>query len=73
MMKIPGLLYGRRLSKRGLYLKYTQNEDLKNKLIAYADKEFVEASPYDSIYGIKNGDVGSGTWKIRIVGKDKIF
>ena len=44
-----------KIVKRGLYLKYTQNEDLKNKLIAYADKEFVEASPYDSIYGIKMG------------------
>lgn len=46
--------------KRGMYLKYTQNPELKEVLLQYRGKQFVEASPYDAIYGIKMGmwDVG---------------
>jgi len=36
----------------GLRLKFTQNEDLKNKLLATEDKILAEASPYDGIWGI---------------------
>jgi ribA/ribD-fused uncharacterized protein len=35
-----------------LYAKFSQNEDLKAALLATGDKEIVEASPYDDIWGI---------------------
>jgi ribA/ribD-fused uncharacterized protein len=38
---------------RGNYAKFTQNEDLKQQLLATGDKILVEASPYDFIWGIK--------------------
>lgn len=36
----------------GLYLKFTQDYYLQYKLMKLADYKFVEASPYDRIYGI---------------------
>lgn len=36
----------------GLRLKFTQNLDLKKKLLDTNDKILVEASPYDKIWGI---------------------
>lgn len=33
--------------------KFTQNEDLKNIILKYKGKTFVEASPYDGIWGVK--------------------
>ena len=36
----------------GLRLKFSQNENLKNKLMLTKDKMLYEASPYDSIWGI---------------------
>ena len=36
----------------GSYLKYTQNAELKEALLATGDLELVEASPYDKIWGI---------------------
>ena len=41
--------------RRGIVLKYLQNETLKKELLKYKGKTFVEASPYDAIYGIKMG------------------
>lgn len=41
--------------KRGLFMKYNQNPELKRVLMKYKSKIFVEASPYDAIYGIKMG------------------
>ena len=35
-----------------LYCKFSQNEKLKNKMLQYKDYNFVEASPYDIIWGI---------------------
>lgn len=37
---------------RILYEKFTQNEDFKKELLKYKQHEFVEASPYDKIWGI---------------------
>lgn len=34
------------------YLKYTQNEDLKELLLDTGDKILVEASPYDCVWGV---------------------
>jgi len=34
------------------YLKYTQNDDLKKKLLDTGEKVLVEASPYDKIWGV---------------------
>ena len=34
------------------YLKYTQNPDLKAKLLATGEKVLVEASPYDKVWGV---------------------
>lgn len=36
----------------GNYLKFTQHEDLKNRLLATGNKILAEASPYDLIWGI---------------------
>lgn len=36
----------------GTFLKFTQNQKLKTKLLSYPDKIFVEASPHDKIWGI---------------------
>lgn len=35
--------------------KFSQNKDLKEKLLATKDKKLVEASPYDTIWGIGLG------------------
>jgi hypothetical protein len=50
------------------FLKYNQNEDLKNKLLATGDKILVEVNPRDSIWGIamdeNNPDILDETkWK----------
>jgi len=44
--------YREDLVYKGLYAKFSQNEDLKQKLLATGDKMLVEASPYDKIWGI---------------------
>ncbi len=36
----------------GNYAKFTQNQDLKDELLTYGDREIVEASPEDAIWGI---------------------
>ena len=36
----------------GLYAKFSQDDDLKEKLLATGNKTLVEASPFDRIYGI---------------------
>lgn len=41
--------------KEGLRLKFAPNTFAYNKLMSYPGKTFVEASPYDAIYGIKMG------------------
>ena len=41
-----------RVVERGLYLKFSQNKDLGDYLMAQGNMELVEASPYDSTWGI---------------------
>lgn len=43
------------LVKHGLRLKFTPGTNAHKKLMSYPGKTFVEASPYDAIYGIKMG------------------
>lgn len=42
----------RNIVYRGNYAKFTQNPELKKKLIETAGTTLVEASPYDTIWGI---------------------
>lgn len=41
---------------RGSYTKYTQNPELKKRLLSTAGTTLVEASPYDKIWGIGLGE-----------------
>lgn len=45
---------------KGNLAKFTQNEDLKNELMATGDRIIVEASPYDQIWGIGMGENEEG-------------
>lgn len=50
------------------YSKFTQNEKAKKELLSYPNKEFVEASPFDRIWGIGLGEYDyrandSNQWK----------
>ena len=42
----------RDIVEEGNYAKFTQNEDLKKKLLATGDKTIAEASPFDKRWGI---------------------
>ena len=48
------------------YLKYSQNEDLKQILLNTGEKELAEASPYDNIWGI-----GMDRWTAEKLTKDQ--
>lgn len=45
---------------KGNYAKFTQNEDLKIELMSTFDRLFVEASPFDQIWGIGMGEEEHG-------------
>lgn len=50
----------------GLRMKFTQNEDLKKKLLATGDAELHEDSPTDKYWGMKGQDVlGKLLMKVR--------
>ena len=44
--------YARELVYAGSYAKFTQNEDMKEELLATAGTTLVEASPEDTVWGI---------------------
>lgn len=60
---------------KGNLLKFSQNEDLKAKLLATGDKILVEGSPYDKIWGVglKYDDpkiLNDANWKgLNLLGK----
>ena len=45
---------------RGNFAKFSQNEELKQDLLATTDRILVEASPYDNIWGIGMGEDEEG-------------
>lgn len=50
------------------YAKFSQNEELKDVILSFKGKTFVEASPYDKIWGIGLGEMDSrcddeSTWQ----------
>jgi ribA/ribD-fused uncharacterized protein len=51
--------------KEGCRLKFTQNKNLLDSLLRNKDKTFVEASPYDKIWGIglKEHETDKNKWK----------
>ncbi|KAJ5664258.1 N-glycosidase [Penicillium longicatenatum] len=57
----------------GSYLKFSQNEDLKLLLLETGDRELVEASPRDRIWGIGFGKDTAGMrreeWGLNLLGK----
>lgn len=58
---------------RGNYLKFTQNLDLKELLLKTGDRELVEASPRDKIWGVGFGKENAGArradWGLNLLGK----
>ncbi|KAJ5894133.1 hypothetical protein N7495_005824 [Penicillium taxi] len=59
--------------KEGSYLKFSQNKYLREKLLATGDRELVEASPRDCIWGIGFGAANAGAsrdnWGLNLLGK----
>ncbi|EEQ87930.1 uncharacterized protein BDCG_03050 [Blastomyces dermatitidis ER-3] len=57
----------------GNYLKFTQDPQLKAKLLATRDRELVEASPRDRIWGVgfgaKNAGARRKNWGLNLLGK----
>jgi len=57
----------------GNYLKFMQNPDLKAQLLATGQREIVEASPRDKIwgvgYGAKNASANRRNWGLNLLGK----
>ncbi|PGH01306.1 hypothetical protein AJ79_07943 [Helicocarpus griseus UAMH5409] len=57
----------------GNYLKFTQNRELKEKLLATGNRELVEASPRDRIWGVGFGAKNAGAmrkrWGLNLLGK----
>lgn len=57
----------------GNYLKFSQDEELKQKLLATGNRELVEASPRDRIWGVGFGAANAGAnrerWGLNLLGK----
>ncbi|KAK5800848.1 hypothetical protein VI817_003060 [Penicillium citrinum] len=57
----------------GNYLKFSQNEELRIKLLATGNRELVEASPRDRIWGVgfgaKNAGLRRDRWGLNLLGK----
>ncbi|EZF32054.1 hypothetical protein H109_07876 [Trichophyton interdigitale MR816] len=62
-----------RIVVQGNYYKFTQNPDLKAQLLETGDRELVEASPLDRIWGVgfgaKNAPARRAKWGLNLLGK----
>lgn len=62
-----------RIVLEGNLLKFRQNADLKEKLIATGDKKIVESSPRDRIWGVGFGEKNAlnerSRWGLNLLGK----
>jgi ribA/ribD-fused uncharacterized protein len=62
-----------RVVVEGNYLKFTQNEGLKAQLLGTGERELVEASPRDRIWGIgfgqKKAEEQRARWGLNLLGK----
>lgn len=62
-----------RIVVQGNYYKFTQNPDLKAQLLETGDRELVEASPLDRIWGVgfgaKNVPARRAKWGLNLLGK----
>jgi ribA/ribD-fused uncharacterized protein len=62
-----------RIVYEGLLNRYTQDEAAKDELLKYKDRIFVEASPFDRIWGIgynsKDALNNIGTWGENLLGQ----
>ncbi len=62
-----------RIVLNGLYARFTQDKEAKAELLKYKGKTFVEASPYDRIWGIgytKEDAINNlGNWGENLLGK----
>jgi len=47
---------------RGSYEKFRQNEELLQELLSTGDREIVEASPYDKIWGVGLDETAAMRW-----------
>lgn len=58
---------------QGSRLKFKQNEDMKAQLLATGERELVEASPFDKIWGVgfnaKQAPSKRGKWGANLLGK----
>jgi ribA/ribD-fused uncharacterized protein len=60
--------------RAGNGLKFRQNNDLRERLLATGDRELAEASPFDRIWGIGMGaekaqNVAQAKWGLNLLGK----
>ena len=63
-----------RIVLEGTLHKFRQNEELRKKLLATGEREIVEASPRDKIWGIGMGEskavsAGRDKWGLNLLGK----
>lgn len=59
--------------QEGNFLKFSQNDDLKQQLLATGERELVEASPRDRIWGIgfekESASLWRNKWGLNLLGK----
>ncbi|KAH7104272.1 DUF1768-domain-containing protein, partial [Auriculariales sp. MPI-PUGE-AT-0066] len=61
-----------RIVEEGNMLKFTQHEELRKQLLATGERQLVEASPMDRIWGVgfgeRNAPYNKGRWGLNLLG-----